>query len=497
MELSHQAKSTPLSEGLGLERPATRLRQSARARLFLFVLGLTLVVGLIYTLLKPAEYHSMAAVLMTAPEAIDAGISEANVQSVAIQSRVLLGQDIISRLSLELNQRYGFHIDTRELASNLHVEAIPETNLVEISASGSRGSQLPTIVGTWIDVYSSMRSESIASNKEQTLIKVQEQLDKLAAEVERARDALARYRKEHNIISMERQDNEALARLDGLNQALNNAIEEEAKSRAYLETLQRAMAQGGRIVSQSERNVVEDLEKQLGDLRAEYTELTKRYTADYIEKNPQLRSLPARIEELEGELAAALVVGGNTELTAARQAHKAAEQTLDDLRLQLSSHKQSVAEFNTIYSQHQALVEDLASLEQLRRDTRSRLVQVEVNQLEKYPQVTVIEAPGVESERLGPNYLALVVGTLLSGLFLGIFVVWLVGFLSPKPPMQPAYVTLSGLHSYPRDVSEADYSAQVSPQLSRAASPHLIDSGEKTVEGESSRGPGDDNYRSD
>ncbi len=127
----------------------------------------------------------------------------------------------------------------------------------------------------------------------------------------------------------------------------------------------------------------------------------------------------------------------------------------------------------TIYATHQALAEDLASLEQLNRDTQARLVQVEVRQVEKYPQVSVIERPGRESKRIGPDYLLLLGGTLGAALGLGIFSVWLYGFLSPKRD-QPAYVTLSGVHLYPQEVSgQLGYSTQPDPRLSQDSTPRL------------------------
>ena len=47
----------------------------------------------------------------------------------------------------------------------------------------------------------------------------------------------------------------------------------------------------------------------------------------------------------------------------------------------------------------------------------------------------------------------------------GVFSVWLKGFLSPKRD-QPAYVTLSGLHLYPQEVSgELAYTSAKDPQL--------------------------------
>ena len=64
-------------------------RASARVRLFALVFGASLVLGLAWTLLQPMVYRSSATVLMTAPRTIDAGVSEADVQNVAIQRTIL------------------------------------------------------------------------------------------------------------------------------------------------------------------------------------------------------------------------------------------------------------------------------------------------------------------------------------------------------------------------------------------------------------------------
>ncbi len=477
MDTNPKMEPRPRSERY-LDNPEEPWHRSTRARLFGLVAGLTLVFGVIWTLSQPVVYRSSATVLMSAPTAIDAKVSEADIQSVAIQRKILLGEDITRRLADELDTTWALGLDAVELRQLLQVNPVPDTNLVEMSAQGSDGEILPLVVGSWIDVYLAVRAEDIEQRKSQTLLVVQDELDGLAEKLEQARSALDDYREKHEIISVERQENEVLARLDGLNKALNNAIEEEAKTKAYLDTLRAAIAGGAQVVPQGDRRDVEAMDTELRELQVQMLEMSKRYTPEYIEKQPQLRAIPERIEELKAKLARALSQGRAAELANATQAHAAAQQTAADLQRKLDQHKQEVAQFNTIYATHQALAEDLASLEQLNRDTQARLVQVEVRQVEKYPQVSVIERPGRESERIGPDYLLLLGGTLVAALGLGIFSVWLYGFLSPKRD-QPAYVTLSGVHMYPQDVSgQIAYSTQPDPRLSQDSTPRLEKSGE-------------------
>ena len=456
--------------------------RSGRARLFGLVSGVTLAIGLIWTLLQPVVYRSSATVLMSAPSAIDAEVTEADIQSVAIQRKILLGEEITRRLGEELDADQVSGLDLNELGQLLRVDPLPDTNLVEMSAKGEEKELLPGLVNSWIDVYLAVRAEEIEQRKQHTMQVVQEELDNLVVKLEQARGALDQYRSRYEIISAERQENEVLARLDGLNKALNNAIEEEVKTRAYLDTLVIAIEKGAQVVPQSERRGVEELDKELRELEAQMLELTQRYTMDYINKQPQLRAVPERIAELKGALARALSQGRAAELANASQAQAAAEQAVADLRRKLDEHKEEVAEFNSIYATHEALVEDLASLEELNRDTQARLVQVEVRQVDKYPQVSVIERPKADSVRIGPDYLILLGGTLAAALALGIFSVWLYGFLSPRSA-QPAYVTLSGVHLYPQEVSgELAYTTRPDPRLEATDTPRLEEQGTSTPE---------------
>ncbi len=273
-----------------------------------------------------------------------------------------------------------------------------------------------------------------------------------------------------------------MARLDGLNRALNAAVEEEVKARANLDTLRDAIARGEKVVPKADTRSVAQTERELEELRARLLELSKRYTDEYIAKQAEYRAIPARIAELEGKLAATYRQGQSAQLLAARQAHAASVQAVRDLEGKLEEHKAAVEQFNRIYATHQALAEDVARLEELYRETQARLVQVEVRAVEKYPQVSVIEPPATRAERVGPNYLLLLGGTFAGSTALAVFAVWLYGFLAERRET-PAYVTLSGVHFYPPEGAAELPATSTSPKLARAASRLLEEDPEAPSEG--------------
>ena len=85
--------------------------RSPRARLFGVVFAVVLAAGCLYTLLQDTVWRSTATVLMSAPVAFGDDIARADMQTVAIQSRRLLGSAVTTALSErlfdELATRFG------------------------------------------------------------------------------------------------------------------------------------------------------------------------------------------------------------------------------------------------------------------------------------------------------------------------------------------------------------------------------------------------------
>tara|TARA_R110002072_G_scaffold19095_7_gene70987 strand:- start:1698 stop:3152 length:1455 start_codon:yes stop_codon:yes gene_type:complete len=447
-----------------------RWRESPRAKLFLWVFVVALLGGLLVTALQPSLYQASATVLMTAPAAIDDEAQAADVQSVAIQRRILLGGEVTARLAQALDEFDYPEVDVQYLTRTLRVEAVADTNLVEMIAEGDNPELLPELVNSWIDEYLAIRAEDVKQSQKQTLALVRDQLASLEIKLAEARQSLADYREQHQISSAQSSDNAVMARLQGLNEALNTATENAVKAGAQLHSLENAIAKGRKVVPVSERDSVADMETELRQLKSQLKNLTKNYTMEYVRKQPRFRDIPTRIEELEAELASVYQEGQALQLAMARRDYEAAQQTVEELQAQLDAQSREAAEFTTIYATHDALEEDLARLEELNRSAQSRLVEVQVNPLDRYPQVAVIDRPAAEAIRIGPDYRLWLGGTALGALLLAILGVWLYGFLGPR--QRPAYVTLSGVHMYPPE-NPAQLSSTRQAALGQDPAPRL------------------------
>src|SRR5690606_35045074 len=98
---------------------------------------------------------------------------------------------------------------------------------------------------------------------------------------------------------------------------------------------------------------------------------------EYMALSPDLKVIPDKLAALENEIQQMRNTGQSIVKSEAEQEYAAARQTAQSIQAQLDQHKKQAAEFTTQFTKHEALKSDLEELEQLHRDTQSRLTQIE------------------------------------------------------------------------------------------------------------------------
>ncbi|HET7061038.1 MAG TPA: integrase [Nitrosospira sp.] len=408
-------------------------------------------IGLAYNYSRTAIYRSSATLLTSAMTPIDRESNDADIQHVAIQRQILLGHELIvatlSRLKTSANDKSVLALTPADLQSLLTVDPVEDTNLVEIKAEGPDPKLLPLLINTWIDVYLDARSDEVKRRTGTTTRILEDELKSLTAKINAARLDLESFRKAYDISSTERDENEALARLKGLTDSLNKASEEEVKARANLNAIRTAISRGQAVVPEDEKGSLLEIEKRLQDLREKLAELDKKFTREYLNLQPELRSIPEQIKELEAAVRTKRQHGKNVMLTDAEMSYAAAQQTVREIRAQLDQHKKQASAFTSRFIQHDALKTDLEGLEKLYRDTQERLVQVKASNREKYPQVSVISRAYEARDPIRPDYSRDALFVLAGSLLLGLFGVWISEYLTQKKEQQPP-VAIFGIQKY-------------------------------------------------
>lgn len=247
------------------------------------------------------------------------------------------------------------------------------------------------LINTWIDVYLAARAREVSRLMGDTTQILHTELQNLSAKISAKRTELEQFRRNNDISSIEREENDALARLKGLNESLNITSKEEVKAKARLDAIDTAIVRGQAVVPQEDTRTLSLLESRAQALREELNDLNRRYTQEFLNLSPTLRVIPEQLALLEDEIKRMRQQGQTVVRSDAEQEYAAAQQAAREIRRQLDAHKEKASEFSSRFAEHEALRNDLEGLESLHRETQERLFQIEARYSGKYPQVDIIE----------------------------------------------------------------------------------------------------------
>ena len=404
-----------------------------RWKVFFGVLLLATAIGLVIVYSRAPVYRAAASVLTVKPKAVDSRSADADIEHVAIQGRLLLGEELLGRVSERLSANGDDAVaGVDRLRSMLSVTPVPDTNLLELRAEGESPEQLQRAVNRWAESYEGFRLEEIEAATGRTSAELEEQQARLLSKIDAARAELLAYRQAHDIVSLERTENRSLATLKGLNDSLNKARERLIEATARKTAVDEAIARGETVIPDAQKAEITNLQLDVQSGRARLADLKQRYTERYIERDPDLRAFPEVVRELENELALAVKLAKQTVSDEARQELDAARASVRALEQQLAEHQNEVQLFTDRFKEFTALEEGLAGLERLVAENKERLAQIQVQNLQKYPPIQVVEWARVPSQPIYPDYNRDLMIALASALGLALFVTWLVEYLSER-----------------------------------------------------------------
>lgn len=427
-------------------RDAVHPPRPQRLWFFLSVFLPLLLATQVYVFSQPAIYVSEASVLTMAATEVDHASPDADLQHVSIQKELLLGQPILEKTVEQLLPHEDNKLWTvDELRSMFAVMPVADTNLLKLTAEGPQPKLLKRALNAWLEAYRQARADYVAEISEKVTSALSDELARIERQVSNKRREIDQFRAQHDILSVESADNQAHARLQGLNQSLNKALEEEVKAKAKMDAIHNAIAQGKNVVPEADTRGLAVMIEQAGLLREKLAALHGQYTDDYIRFNPALRNIPEQLAELEEKINAKLKSGGGVVVQEADNDYAAAHQAVATIQRQMAEHKQLAADYTSQFARHQALQQELLKLETLQQETKQRLVDIEVKQRQKYPQVDVIDSASLPSKPIKPDYWQESAIALAASLALGLLAVWIGDYLRREQPI-PVVEAVSASH---------------------------------------------------
>ncbi len=480
-----------------------------RAQLFAGLFALCLAASLAYVWLRAPLYQSTASLLTVPPE--EAGQTETTVhhvvmptqgplpsinltesgrpaggaEHVALQRQILLGVPVFTETLRRLYESAERADSPRLALADLHkllsVDMVAETNLVELKAQGPQANILAPLVNAWIDAYQALREQTVQAAEKGSHAALEEESRQLDQKVETKREALERFRNTHDIQSKMDSENTPMVRLKGVNEAINKAIDEQAKAKAKLDAIRAALARGEPVVPPEESPGLSNLEKRAQELREQQKDLKRRYTPAYLAMHPQLKLIPEQLAQVEEAIRGKIENGSRAMLSLAEQAHESARQTVQELQQQIGALKRESSEFSNRFAEQETMRADLERLEAMRREIQAKLAQIESKPKDDYPPLQVVERAYPPTQPSWPDYWR------DSGIALGVSLafalvfVWLYDYLtkleeSPAPAPVPVSMPSFQFYSVQGGLPPSHPAEEETALLSRQTTPLALDS---------------------
>jgi uncharacterized protein involved in exopolysaccharide biosynthesis len=452
-----RASSGPLHDNGGWIGPspdAPRAHPSNRRRLVVFLATLLAALGVsvAFVWLRPAEYRAIARVeitpaTMAAPNAPSAQIISTEPESARpfltevqiLTSRPVL-EEVATRLALIGQDTFSFGADPIA-GMQAHLEALPiaKTNVVELIGTGSDAGSLAPLVNTTIDVYRDRLAQAYQTSSSEAMAEADEEVKKLEATVVAKRSEVEAFRIRHNIVSLERDENQVLAQVRNLSTSLMLANEKVATAEGKLRALTESAAAGNAVVRSRDDPTLANLEQRASQAREELRDMERAYTQDYLAKEPKAVALRTRLSELERQIVLQREASQKAALAQAQEELASATGAAARLQGQITAGRADVGQFTGRYNEYKSRQDDLTELEKTFRDAIQKRARLEASERSRMPAAKVIEAAGTPREVWRPLYwrdTAIAAG---ASLVLALLAMWLVELFNRTEP-QPAVV---------------------------------------------------------
>ncbi|MBM4298862.1 MAG: hypothetical protein FJ143_14095, partial [Deltaproteobacteria bacterium] len=250
-------------------------------------------------------------------------------------------RDRLAAKGLTISSSEAESIEALRKMISLRAEA--GNQVVHLTAIGGRAELVAPALNNLMAIYAARRGEEFISATKEERARTKEELAKYDAAVLQKRKELASFRARHGIVSQEREENPTLARAKGLGTALNAAQEKAVNTQAKLRTIKAQIASGKRPTHAKDNPNLAALEQQLLQAREESGDLERRYTSNYLKREPQAVKLQKLIPALEKQLAQEKESSWQANLADAEQEAAQAQDALEKLKAQQAS-EESVAQ---------------------------------------------------------------------------------------------------------------------------------------------------------
>lgn len=429
---------------------APALANRRRLQVFSVTVLLALVASLAYTFLRAPEYRA-AARLQINPGSLSGPAEGPNAarqdssKPFLTEIQVLTSRPLVLQVVQRLTE-VGYRLESlgadpaERLQQMLTATPVEGTQVVELAATGPQAELTAAVVNALIAAYQQQSARAHTDTSATALAQTRDELGRLERSVAAKRVEVETFRARHNIVSLEREENPALARIKGQSTALNLANERLAAAEGKLRSIQESLAAGRSAARAKDDPTLASLEQRASQAREELRDMERVYTPAFMNLDARSQALRARVSELEQQIKLQRETSKQTALAEAQEEAASAREAANRIRQDMAQDKQALQEFTTRFSEYKALQEALTQLEGVQRAAQERLAKLQASEQARAPSVDVVEAAAIPRQPWRPLYARDAALSVAGSLLVGLLVMGLVELFNRSPPQPTVLV---------------------------------------------------------
>ncbi len=400
-------------------RPADSIRPEQFFRRRLLVFGgaflLASLISLTYVFIRPAEYRAVALVEITPPDIVsessDARLTpglKGDAKSFLTEVKVLTSRPLVEVAAKRLKAA-GLLPDLGKdpagaLQGMLRAEPVRGTQLVQVVASGTEQSLVSVLANTVADVYRVQIAQTWRERATGTIAEAQAEARKLHEQVEAKQREIDAYRERYDIVSLDRKENDVLAKVEGLNRSYSESSQLAAQASGKLQALRSAMAAGKPIPRPVDEPALAAIQTQITTLQDTQRQLLRKYNSAYLALDEDTKNIPGQITELQKALREQKLESARAAIAEAEGAVAGARASVGQAQAEMHRNQGSAKEFATRLAALKAMQEDQDHLQAMERAVKDRATKLEASEQARAPKARLVEMATPSLSPWRPDY---------------------------------------------------------------------------------------------
>lgn len=388
--------------------------------------------------------------------------SELAERQITLHQQRLKSNKVLSLVVDDLDKNQFISTSVQQLSEDLIADANLAGRIITLKANGSDPSFLKPILDSWVKIYLEVVAAENQTNNANEQIESDQQLQLLEEKIAEQQQFLQLFASEHNITSLQRDENRALSQTKNLAANLDQALADKAQAQAQLNSVLEANLNGKPVIHPADKAQIDATKSSIRQIEVQLTELSEKYTQSYFELDPAIIAQQQKSKRLQERLEEQIKISQEDYLQDSQRALSAAIGKAEQLSNQLIEQDKVAQIFSRNLEQYKRLDDELKALQSRAQSLKNQQVAQEISKPFE-AKISVIEPAFIPDFAIAPNYQQNALYSAVAAFLLAILALLLFSFIVKQKPTGAAnhYVVIPN-QANPIDVAQHNQLARPS-----------------------------------